>query len=69
MENIDVIDRVKEEMNQLEIKKQKLSDFIASEKFTTLSQVHKFLLKKQLDVQILYIDVLKQRLKLFESKT
>lgn len=69
MENIDVIDRVKEEMNQLEIKKQKLSDFIASEKFTTLSDKHQFLLKRQLELQILYIDILKQRLKLFESKT
>lgn len=69
MENIDVIDIVKEEMNQLEIKKQKLSDFIASEKFTTLSDKHQFLLKRQLDVQILYIDILKQRLKLFESET
>lgn len=68
MENVDVIDRVKEELNQLTIKKQKLSDFIASEKFTTLSDTHKFLLKKQLDVQILYIDILKQRLKLFESE-
>lgn len=68
MKNINVIDRVKEEMNQLEIKKQKLSDFIASEKFTTLSATHKFLLKKQLEVQILYIDILKQRLKLFESE-
>lgn len=69
MENIDVIDRVKEEMNQLEIKRQKLTEFIASEKFTKLSDTHKFLLKKQLDVQISYIDILKQRLKLFESET
>lgn len=67
MKNVDVIDRVKEELNQLEIKKQKLTEFIASEKFSTLSDTHKFLLKKQLDVQILYIDILKQRLKLFET--
>ena len=67
MKNVDFIDRVKEELNQLEIKKQKLTEFIASEKFSTLSDIHKFLLKKQLDVQILYIDILKQRLKLFET--
>lgn len=66
MENVDVIDRVKEELNQLEIKKQKLTEFITSKKFTTLSDMHKFLLKKQLEVQILYIDILEQRLALFE---
>ena len=66
MENVDVIDRVKEELNQLEIKMQKLTEFIVSEKFTTLSGAHKFLLKKQLDVQLLYIAILYQRLKLFE---
>ena len=66
MKNVDFIDRVKEELNQLEIKKQKLSEFIKSEEFIKLSDTHKFLLKKQLDVQILYIDILKQRLKLFE---
>lgn len=68
MANIDVIDRVKEELNQLKIKKQKLTEFIKSEKFIKLSDTHKFLLKKQLDVQILYIDILKQRLKLFDSE-
>lgn len=68
MANIDVIDRVKEELNQLEIKKQKLTEFITNEKFIKLSDTHKFLLKKQLAVQILYIDILKQRLKLLESE-
>ena len=68
MKNVDFIDRVKEELNQLEIKKQKLSEFITSEEFSTLSDIYKFLLKKQLDVQILYIDILKQRLKLMETK-
>ena len=66
MKNVDVIDRVKEELNQLEIRKKKLTEFIKSEEFIKLSDTHKFLLKKQLDVQILYIDILKQRLKLFE---
>lgn len=61
-------DSIKEELNQLEIKNQKLTEFITSEKFTKLSDTHKFLLKKQLEVQILYIDILKQRLKLFESE-
>lgn len=42
MENVDVIDRVKEELNQLEIKKQKLTKFITSEKFTELSYAHQF---------------------------
>lgn len=68
MENVDFIDRVKEELNQLEIKKQKLSEFITSEEFIKISDTHKFLLKKQLEVQILYIDILKQRLKLFEKE-
>ena len=64
MENIDVIDRVKEEMNQLEIKKQKLSDFIASEKFTTLY----VLLKRQLELQRAYVGILYQRLRLMEDE-
>ena len=67
MKNVDVIDRVKEELNQLEIKNQKLSDFIKSEEFIKLSDKHKFLLFKQLEVQILYIEILKLRLKLIES--
>ena len=65
MKNVDFIDRVKEELNQLEIKKQKLSEFIKSEEFIKLSDKHKFLLFKQLEVQILYIEILKLRLKLF----
>ena len=68
MENIDVINRVKEEMNQLEIKKQKLSDFIASEKFTTLSDKHQFLLKRQLELQRAYVGILYQRLQLMEDE-
>lgn len=68
MKNVDVIDRVKEELNQLEIKNQKLSDFIKSEEFIKLSDKHKLLLFKQLEVQILYIEILKLRLKLFESE-
>lgn len=68
MDNVDVIDRVKEELNQLEIKKQKLTEFIKSEKFTKLSYSHQFWLKKQLCVQISYIHILEQRLKLFESE-
>ena len=68
MKNVDVIDKVKEELNQLEIKKQKLSEFITSEEFIKLSDKYKLLLFKQLEVQILYIDILKQRLKLIESK-
>lgn len=68
MENIDVIDRVKEEMNQLEIKKQKLSDFIASEKFTTLSDKQQFLLKRQLELQRAYVGILCQRLQLMEDE-
>ena len=68
MKNVDVIDRVKEELNQLEIKNQKLSDFIKSEEFIKLSDKHKFLLFKQLEVQILYIEILKLRLKLIESE-
>lgn len=68
MENIDVIDRVKEEMNQLEIKKQKLSDFIASEKFTTLSDKQQFLLKRQLELQRAYVGILYQRLQLMEDE-
>ena len=68
MKNVDVIDRVKEELSQLEIKNQKLSDFIKSEEFIKLSDKHKFLLFKQLEVQILYIEILKLRLKLIESK-
>lgn len=61
-------DSIKEELNQLEIKKQKLSEFIKSEEFIKLSDKYKFLLFKQLEVQILYIDILKQRLELIESK-
>lgn len=61
-------DRIKEELKQLEIKKKKLTEFITSENFTKLSDTHKFLLKKQLEVQILYIDILKQRLKLIECE-
>ena len=61
-------DRVKEELNQLEIKKQKLTEFITSEEFIKLSDKYKLLLFKQLEVQILYIEILKQRLKLIESK-
>lgn len=68
MKNVDVIDRVKEELNQLEIKSQKLSDFIKSEEFIKLSDKHKLLLFKQLEVQILYIEILKLRLKLIESE-
>lgn len=68
MKNIDVIDRVKEEMNQLEIKKQKLSDFIASEKFTTLSDKQQFLLKRQLELQRAYVGILYQRLQLMENE-
>lgn len=68
MKNVDVIDRVKEELKQLEIKNQKLSDFIKSEEFIKLSDKHKFLLFKQLEVQILYIEILKLRLKLIESE-
>ena len=61
-------DSVKEELKQLESKKQKLSEFIKSEEFIKLSDKYKFLLFKQLEVQILYIDILKQRLKLIETK-
>lgn len=61
-------DSIKEELNQLEIKKQKLSEFIKSEEFIKLSDKYKLLLFKQLEVQILYIDILKQRLKLIETK-
>lgn len=61
-------DSIKEELNQLEIKKQKLSEFMKSEEFIKLSDKYKLLLFKQLEVQILYIDILKQRLKLIESK-
>ena len=61
-------DSVKEELKQLESKKQKLSEFIKSEEFIKLSDKYKLLLFKQLEVQILYIDILKQRLKLIESK-
>lgn len=68
MKNVDVIDRVKEELNQLEIKNQKLSDFIKSEEFIKLSDKYKLLLFKQLEVQILYIEILKLRLKLIESE-
>ena len=68
MKNVDVIDRVKEELNQLEIKNQKLSDFIKSAEFIKLSDKHRFLLFKQLEVQILYIEILKLRLKLIESE-
>lgn len=61
-------DSIKEELKQLEIKKQKLSEFIKSEEFIKLSDIYKFLLKKQLEVQILYIEILKLRLKLFECE-
>lgn len=61
-------DSIKEELNQLEIKKQKLSNFIKSEEFIKLYDKHKLLLFKQLEVQILYIEILKLRLKLIESE-
>lgn len=61
-------DSIKEELNQLEIKNQKLSDFIKSEEFIKLYDKHKLLLFKQLEVQILYIEILKLRLKLIESE-
>ena len=46
-------DSIKEELKQLEIKKQKLSEFIKSEEFIKLSDKYKLLLFKQLEVQIL----------------
>ena len=61
-------DSIKEELNQLEIKKQKLSNFIKSEEFIKLYDKHKLLLFKQFEVQILYIEILKLRLKLIESE-
>lgn len=61
-------DSIKEELNQLEIKKQKLTEFIKSEEFIKLYDKHKLLLFKQLEVQILYIEILKLRLKLIESE-
>lgn len=61
-------DSIKEELKQLEIKKQKLSEFITSEEFIKLSDKYKLLLFKQLEVQILYIEILKLRLKLIESE-
>ena len=39
-------DRVKEELNQFQIKKQKLSEFIKSEEFIKLSDKYKLLLFK-----------------------
>lgn len=66
--NKDYYMYIQEEKNQLEIKKKKITEFITSEEFIKLSDTHKFLLKKQLEVQILYIDILKQRLKLIESE-
>lgn len=68
MQDTNYYDTVKEEMNQLEIKKQKLSDFIASEKFTTLSDKQQFLLKRQLELQRAYIGILYQRLQLMEDE-
>ena len=68
MQDTNYYDTVKEEMNQLEIKKQKLSDFIASEKFTTLSDKHQFLLKRQLELQRAYVGILYQRLQLMEDE-
>lgn len=68
MKNVDFINRVKEELNQLEIKKKKLTEFIKSEEFIKLYDKHKLLLFKQLEVQILYIEILKLRLKLIECE-
>lgn len=68
MQDTNYYDTVKEEMNQLEIKKQKLSDFIASEKFTTLSDKQQFLLKRQLELQRAYVGILYQRLQLMEDE-
>lgn len=68
MENVDDIDRVKEELNQLEIKKKQVADFINSEKFKTLPETHKFWIEKELYALIGYKNVLKQQLKLFESE-
>lgn len=61
-------DNIKEELNQLEIKKQKLTEFIKSKEFIKLYDKHKLLLFKQLEVQILYIEILKLRLKLIECE-
>ena len=61
-------DSIKEELKQLEIKNQKLTEFIKSEEFIKLCDKHKFLLFKQLEIQILYIESLKLRLKLIESE-
>jgi hypothetical protein len=60
--------RVINEKRELEEKILKLSEFILSEKFDTLSEDHRFLLAKQQNIMQDYSDVLADRILLFTNE-
>ena len=61
------LERLKQEEIELAGKAIKLKDFISTEKFNELSEGNQYLLVKQLEVMIEYINILGTRIELLEK--
>lgn len=60
--------RVVDECKELIDKAYKLSIFISGEMFMSLSDNEKTLMRAQLDVMLKYVDILEERIELFNKK-
>lgn len=57
--------RIKEEWADLQLKVMKLTDFLSSEKFTTLDEIDQGLLRQQLSAMMEYEEILEERMARF----
>lgn len=62
-----MLDKLKEELKELSIKIENLDKFIKSNTYNTVSEAHKFLLRKQLLFMSLYQSTLLQRVVVTET--
>lgn len=66
--SFDYLNRLIDEHNALEIKISALHEFIGSVVFGPLSDIEKFLLKRQFEVMTQYASILADRISFIESK-
>ena len=58
-------ERIIKEKEELQIKYEKLVDFLLSDIFKNLDTTNKFLLETQLDIMSIYLKILRDRISLF----
>lgn len=62
------LDRMVEEKSELLDKTQKLRDFMKTDTFKEFDNYYQFLMKRQLDGMVVYLDALSRRIELDQTK-